>query len=50
MRENDDADTFLEYALDLIDRGETANYVMEEVGTTNAFIYNFLLFFRSFKP
>ena len=30
--EDDDADTFLEYALDLIDRGETANHVMEEVG------------------
>ena len=33
--EDDDADTFLEYALDLIDRGETANHVMEEVGTTD---------------
>ena len=29
--EDDDADTFLEYALDLIDRGETAKQVMEEV-------------------
>ena len=33
--EDDDADTFLEYALDLIDRGETLNHVMEEVGTTD---------------
>ena len=32
---DDDADTFLEYALDLIDRGETAKQVMEEVGAAN---------------
>lgn len=56
--EDDDADTFLEYALDLIDRGETAKQVMEEVGIdcskkklicpcVSFFIYNSCIFHYS---